>query len=108
MEVWHIWIIAALVLVIIEIFTSGFAVICLSVGAVGGAIAAACDCSFKIQLLAFALASFVALIPEGGEGKDQRQCYGGSPRYGVQCYRGRRGWPCRCRWRGLEGSLGRW
>lgn len=62
MEVWHIWIIAALVLVIIEIFTSGFAVICLSVGAVGGAIAAACDCSFKIQLLAFALASFVALI----------------------------------------------
>lgn len=62
MEVWHIWIIVALVLVIIEIFTSGFAVICLAVGAVGGSIAAACDCSFKIQLLAFAIASFVALL----------------------------------------------
>ena len=62
MEVWHIWIIVALVLVIIEIFTSGFAVICLAVGAVGGSIAAACDCSFKIQLLAFAIASFIALL----------------------------------------------
>lgn len=62
MEVWHIWIIVALVLVIVEIFTSGFAVICLAIGAVGGAIAAACDASLKIQLLAFALASFVALL----------------------------------------------
>lgn len=62
MEVWHIWIIVALVLVIVEIFTSGFAVICLSVGAIGGAIVAACDCSFKMQLLAFALTSFVALM----------------------------------------------
>lgn len=62
MEVWHIWIIVALVLVIVEIFTSGFAVICLAVGAVGGSIAAACDCSFKIQLLAFAIASFIALL----------------------------------------------
>ena len=39
MEIWHIWIIAALVFVIIEIFTSTFAVVCLSVGCVGGAIA---------------------------------------------------------------------
>ena len=62
MEVWHIWIIVALVLVIVEIFTSGFAVICLAVGAVGGSIAASCDCSFKIQLLAFAIASFIALL----------------------------------------------
>lgn len=62
MEVWHIWIIVALVLVIVEIFTSGFAVICLAVGAVGGSIVAACDCSFKIQLLAFAIASFIALL----------------------------------------------
>jgi membrane protein implicated in regulation of membrane protease activity len=32
------------------------------VGAVGGSITAACDCSFKIQLLAFAIASFIALL----------------------------------------------
>ena len=62
MEIWHIWIIAALILVIIEIFTSGFAVICLAFGAVGGAIACACDASMEMQLLAFAITSFVALI----------------------------------------------
>ena len=37
MEIWHIWIIVALVLVIVEIFTTGFAVVCLAVGCVGGA-----------------------------------------------------------------------
>ena len=40
MEEWHVWIIAALLLFLIEIFTTGFAVICLSIGAVAGAVAA--------------------------------------------------------------------
>lgn len=62
MEIWHIWIIAALLLVIVEIFTSGFAVLCLSIGCVGGAVAAAVDASTEMQLLAFALTSFVALV----------------------------------------------
>ena len=62
METWHIWIIVALLLVIVEIFTSGFAVICLAFGAVGGAIACAFDASLQMQLLAFALTSFVALL----------------------------------------------
>lgn len=62
MEVWHIWIIVSLVLVIVEIFTLGFAVICLAFGAVGGAVAAACDASLEMQLLAFAITSFLALV----------------------------------------------
>ena len=62
MEIWHIWIIAALVFVIIEIFTSTFAVVCLSVGCVGGAIAAACDADVKIQVAVFAVATFISII----------------------------------------------
>ena len=62
MEIWSIWVVAALVLVIVEIFTSGFAVICLSIGCVGGAIAAAVDMSLEWQLLLFAIMSMVALL----------------------------------------------
>ena len=61
MEIWHIWIIVALVLFIIELFTTGFAVICLSIGCLGGAVAAACATSVEVQLLIFAVVSFVAL-----------------------------------------------
>lgn len=61
MEIWHIWIIVALVLFIVELFTAGFAVICLSIGCLGGAVAAACATSVEVQLLIFAVVSFVAL-----------------------------------------------
>ena len=43
MDVWDIWVIAALLLFIIEVFTSGYIVTCLAFGAVGGAVAAVCD-----------------------------------------------------------------
>lgn len=62
MEVWHIWVLAALVLFIIEVFTTGFAIICLSIGALGGAIVALVDGSLEMQFVAFAIASFIALI----------------------------------------------
>lgn len=61
MEIWHIWILAALLLFIIEMFTTGFAVLCLAVGCVGSAVAAACDMSLEWQLVIFALVSLVAL-----------------------------------------------
>ncbi|MBP3547307.1 MAG: NfeD family protein [Alistipes sp.] len=62
MDIWLYWVIAALVLFIIELFTAGFAVICLAIGAGGGAIAAAAEASFEMQLLVFAIVSMVALI----------------------------------------------
>ena len=61
MEIWHIWIIVALVLFIIELFTTGFAVICLSIGCLGGAVAAACATSAEVQWLIFAVVSFGAV-----------------------------------------------
>ena len=62
MDIWLYWVIAALLLFIVELFTSGFAVICLSIGAIGGAIAAASDASIEMQLLTFAIVSMVAIL----------------------------------------------
>ena len=61
MEIWLYWIIAALILFIVELFTAGFAVICLSIGAGGAAIAAACGASLEMQFLTFAIVTIIAL-----------------------------------------------
>ena len=66
MEVWHIWVIAALVLVVVEIFTQGFAVFCLALGAGAAAVASACSAGIEGQLIWFSvvtLVSFVAVRP---------------------------------------------
>lgn len=62
MEIWHLWIIAALILFIVEIISSGFAVICLAIGALCGALASAFSDNPKIQLLWFAVGTFIAFI----------------------------------------------
>lgn len=62
MDIWLYWVILALVLFIIEMFTAGFAIICLSIGAAGAAIAAATDASIEIQLLTFAVVAIIAII----------------------------------------------
>ena len=62
MEPWHIWIIVALLFFVLEIFTPGFAVACLSIGAVGGAVASACDIELKYQILIFAIATLLAFV----------------------------------------------
>ncbi len=66
MEVWHFWAIAALILVIGEIFTAGFALICIAIGAVAGAIAAGVGCSLELQIVWFSagtLAAFLGVRP---------------------------------------------
>ena len=62
MTAWQIWLLIAAVFVVIEIFTSGFAVACFSVGCVFGAILAACDLSLTWQVVAFAVGTFLASI----------------------------------------------
>ena len=62
MTIWQIWLLVAAVLVVIEIFTSGFAVACFSVGCVFGAILAACNLSLTWQIVAFAIGSFLAFV----------------------------------------------
>ena len=62
MEVWHIWVIVALLFVIVEIFTTGFAVICISFGCLFGAAASALEWDVKWQLLAFAVGTVLAFM----------------------------------------------
>lgn len=62
MEIWQIWAIVAILFVVGEIFTSGFALICFAVGCVGGAIAAAAGATLEWQLGVFAIATFVAFL----------------------------------------------
>lgn len=59
---WHIWIIVALCFFIVEIFTSGFAVACFSVGAVAASVSSAFSASLLWQILLFALFSFLAFV----------------------------------------------
>ena len=62
MEIWQIWVIAALLFFIVEIFTSGFAIACLSVGCLFSAVGAALELSMTWQVALFALGAFLAFI----------------------------------------------
>lgn len=59
---WHIWVIIALLCFIAEIFTSGFAVACLSIGALPAAIGAALHLSLLWQIFIFAVFTFAAFV----------------------------------------------
>ena len=62
MEAWHIWVIVALVFVIIEIFTTGFDVMCISFGCLFGAAVSLFELDVKWQLLAFAVGTVLAFL----------------------------------------------
>lgn len=62
LQPWHIWVIIALVCFIIEIFTSGFAVACLSIGALVAAIGSAFHLALIWQVILFAVFSFLAFV----------------------------------------------
>ena len=63
MEYYQIWLIAAIALVIIELLTAGFGVICFAVGALFSALAAFLGVDSLVwQLLIFAVASVLCFI----------------------------------------------
>lgn len=62
MDIWLYWILATLLFFIVELFSAGFAFICLSIGALGSAVAALLDCSLEMQFIVFAVVSIIALI----------------------------------------------
>lgn len=66
MDVCYYWLIAALILVVVEIFTAGFAVMCFAIGCAAGAIAAFCGWAFNGQMataIIVAIVSFVLVRP---------------------------------------------
>ncbi|MBQ1964676.1 MAG: NfeD family protein [Tidjanibacter sp.] len=62
MEVWHYWALAAIILIVGEILTSGFALICFAVGAIFGAVGAAAALSIEWQIGLFAIGTVVAFL----------------------------------------------
>lgn len=62
MDAWHIWVIIALIFVIVEMFTTGFAVMCISVGCLFGAVASVIGWDIEWQLLSFAIGTALAFI----------------------------------------------
>ena len=63
MAFWFWWVVAALFFVILEIFTSGFAVACFSVGCLAAAVSAAiAPGTIWLQILLFAVFTVLAMI----------------------------------------------
>ena len=62
MEYYQIWLIAAIVLVIIELLTAGFGVICFAIGALFSALVAYFDANLIWQLVVFAAASLLSFL----------------------------------------------
>lgn len=62
MEVYQIWLIAAIILVILEIATAGFGVICFAIGAGFAALAAGLGANVTWQIVIFAIVSLLTFI----------------------------------------------
>lgn len=61
-QAWHIWVIIALLCFIAEIFTSGFAVACFSIGGLFAALGAAFGLGIVWQVVIFAVFSFLSFV----------------------------------------------
>jgi membrane protein implicated in regulation of membrane protease activity len=62
MELYHYWLIFSALLVILEIATAGFGIICFAIGTRVGAAVAYLGYSFNWQMMAFAAGSLLALM----------------------------------------------
>jgi membrane protein implicated in regulation of membrane protease activity len=62
MEVYQIWLIAAIILVILEIATAGFGVICFAIGAGFAALFAGLGANVTWQIVIFAIVSLLTFI----------------------------------------------
>ncbi len=61
-EIWHIWIIIAIILFIVEIFTPSFLAACLAIGCIFAGIFSAIDFGIRIQLIAFSMGTLTSLL----------------------------------------------
>lgn len=61
-EVWHIWIIVAILLFIVEIFAPTFLASCLAIGCITSGIFSYFDFGIKTQLVAFSIGTLVGFF----------------------------------------------
>ncbi len=62
MEPWHIWVIVATALFVLEIFTPGFVLAAFAVGCLASALVSAAGLSLPLQLLAFSVGTLTAFL----------------------------------------------
>ncbi len=62
LDAWHLWIIAAVVLLIAEVFTPGFVLACFGIGALAGGLSAAFGMPFNGQVIIFIAASLATFF----------------------------------------------
>ena len=62
LEIWHIWIIVAVILFIVEIFTPAFLSACLAIGCIFAGIFSSIDFGLKIQLIAFSVGTLISFF----------------------------------------------
>ena len=61
-HLWQMWAVIAVVCLILELTAGDFFIICFSIGAFFGAIAAACGLGFYVQLAVFAVFTLISLF----------------------------------------------
>ena len=61
-NLWMIWLIVAIILVIVEVFTTSAIALCLAIGAFAASVVAFCGVSIELQLLVLAIAMIASLI----------------------------------------------
>lgn len=59
MEAWHTWVILAIILFILEIFTPGFIVACFGVGCLAGGLMDYLGFGFGYQIIAFSIVTLI-------------------------------------------------
>ena len=62
MEPWHIWVILAVALFVLEIFTPGFVLAAFAVGCLASALGSAAGLSLPLQLFAFSVGTLTAFL----------------------------------------------
>lgn len=62
LEIWHVWIIVAIILFIAEIFTPGFLLACFGGGCLAAALVAFLDMEFIYQIMAFAIVTLLFFL----------------------------------------------
>jgi membrane protein implicated in regulation of membrane protease activity len=62
LSAWHVWMIAAVIFFILEIFTPSFFMACLGIGCVAGGVVALFSDSVIVQLLLFSVATIAAFV----------------------------------------------
>jgi membrane protein implicated in regulation of membrane protease activity len=61
-EIWHIWIIVAVLLFIVEIFAPTFLASCLAIGCIASGVFSYFDFGIKVQLIAFSIGTLVSFF----------------------------------------------